>query len=58
MAKVQFGLLRTIRVPEDNVPWLVDQHGWAVIIRDTELPPEAHIHWAPQMNRDPSDDSA
>lgn len=58
LAKVQFGMLRTIKVPEDNVPWLTKDYDWEVLIRDTDLPAEAHIHWAPQMNRDPSDDGA
>ena len=38
IAQVAFGShLRTMRVPEEWIP-RVTQHGWIVLIRDTEMP--------------------
>jgi hypothetical protein len=58
VAKMAFGQLRTMKVHEVAAPMLVREYGWSVLIRDTEMPADAHIHWAPQMNPLREDDGA
>lgn len=61
LAMTYSGILRTIKVPEYAAPRLVSVYGWTVIIRDSEMPPEAHLPWDQYQSnprRAPEDDGA
>jgi hypothetical protein len=58
IAKIAHGSLRTQRVPEAQAAWLARDFGWSILIRDTEMPAEAHVPWMPQSNPKRVDDEA
>mgnify|MGYP001044440977 CR=1 FL=1 len=40
LAKVAFGMPRTVRVPESRAPMLIEKHGWRYLIRESDFEPD------------------
>lgn len=38
LGKVSWGVVQTVKVPEELAPQYVGKHGWTVLIRDSEFP--------------------
>lgn len=38
VAKISWGYLQVLKMPEDRAAYYVRQHGWMVLIRDSDFP--------------------